>query len=242
MLACETISKTFGATSVLVDVSVRVTPGEATVIIGPSGSGKTTVLRSMAMLEPPSAGTIVLDGTHYDFPNGKPRNMRPIWPRVTMVFQQLFLWPHLTLAENCLLPSRLNGVSDAPVLFKKLVGEFALEEALERLPSEASFGERQRAALIRALLLNPRYLLLDEVTSALDVEQIEAVLRCLRKLKEQCVGICVVTHLLGLARRVADTVVFMERGRVLETGRAEILAAPREERVARFVSMLRSGE
>lgn len=241
MLIGEGIKKTFAGEEVLHGVNLAVEPGNITVLIGPNGGGKSTLLKALSLLEPPDEGTIRIDEEHeYRFPLGPDRKILPPWPRVTAVFQQLFLWPHLTLRQNITLPARKRRKLDRGEALAKLIKLFDMSHFIDRYPNQTSLGQRQRAALARALILNPSYLILDEITSALDVEQIRTILTHLRALRDEGVGILVVTHLPGFARRVADRVVFLDEGRVIEEGGPELIDAPRNERVRRFLSMYKS--
>lgn len=240
MIIGRGISKSFGQASVLRDVDVEVHPGEITVIIGPSGSGKSTMLRALSLLEPPDAGSITIDDRVFEFPlrNGTVPN--PPWPYVTVVFQQLFLWPHLTLRQNIDLPATENGRAEYREDIQELVEEFELEPFIGRYPNEVSLGQRQRAALVRAIALKPRYLLLDEITSALDIEHVSKVLNRLERLQAENTGILVITHLIGFARRSADRVIFLENGQVLASGGPSLLVSPENERLRKFLSLVES--
>lgn len=221
---------------------IKVKPGELVALIGPSGSGKTTALKALCLLDEPTAGKIKLDDKTYEFPlAGGIENISPKpWPHVTAVFQQFFLWPHLTLKQNILLP-----VEDKypPEQVKKhldeLVELFDMRHFINRYPNETSGGQKQRAALARALMLNPKYILLDEITSALDVEQNAKVLECLQILKKRGIGILLITHLINFARQAADQVVFIDEGKVLETGSAKILDKPQHPRFKQFMEMVK---
>jgi polar amino acid transport system ATP-binding protein len=237
MLTGKGLRKRFARHDVLNGVDACVPPGSITAIIGPSGGGKSTLLRAMALLDPPDAGTVEMDGTVYAFPsaaNGKPMP----WPLVTIVFQQLFLWPHLTLRDNIELPLRLRHVSPSDHEVDLLLARFELDAIADRYPNEVSIGQRQRGALVRALALRPRYLLLDEITSALDVEHVGRVLEQLMLERSRGMGVLLVTHLIGFARRAADTIFFMEHGAITEQGSASVLSQPRTERLARFLSLV----
>lgn len=226
---------------VLKKVSAGVKPGEITALIGPSGSGKSTFLRMLSLLEHPDEGVISLDDQNYEFPlvNGKQDHRFP-WPLLTIVFQQLFLWPHLTIRKNIMLPlQNVNGAGKNEQV-EELINYFELEDFVDRFPNEASLGQRQRAAIVRALALNPKYLLLDEVTSALDVEHVGKLLQRLKLLKSQGTAIMLVTHLIGFARQSADQVVFMEDGEITEYGGPQLLTSPKSERVAKFLSLIHS--
>lgn len=212
--------------------------GGITVLIGPSGTGKTTLLRCLALLDPPRGGEISVDDQSYVFPDANGGNPPAPWPMLTAVFQQLFLWPHLTLRENILLPVRLRGEQNGHEELDKLIEAFDMQAFINRYPNEASLGQRQRVALARALMLKPRYLLLDEITSALDVEQIAKILGYLKTLRGQNIGIFLITHLLGFAKHAADQILFMADGTIAERGGPEILKDPKTERLFQFLSVI----
>ncbi|MDD3030119.1 MAG: ATP-binding cassette domain-containing protein [Alphaproteobacteria bacterium] len=222
----------------LKDISLTVSPGELTVLIGPSGAGKTTLLRCMALLENPQQGEICIDDERLVYPLESQKTFTPPWPKVTVVFQQLFLWPHLTLRENILLPTKHRKDPTIPDKLEALIHAFDMQGFIDKYPNEASLGQRQRVALARALILEPHYLLLDEITSSLDVEQIAKLLSYLKSLRGQNIGIFIITHLLSFARHTADRVFFMADGRIEESGTASILRAPQTERLAQFLSVV----
>jgi len=219
-------------------VDLDITPGEITVLIGPSGTGKTTLLRCLALLDDPKRGEIKIDDQSFTFPAPSTGNPSAPWPMLTAVFQQLFLWPHLTLRENIILPVRLRGKKDNVEELDKLIEAFDMQDFIDNYPNEASLGQRQRVALARSLMLKPRYLLLDEITSALDVEQIAKILSYLKTLRGQDLGIFLITHLLGFARHTADQVLFMADGKIMERGSPDILKNPQTERLFQFLSVI----
>jgi ABC-type polar amino acid transport system ATPase subunit len=238
MLAARNLSFSYPDKPVFKNVDIEVNPGGITVLIGPSGTGKTTLLRCLALLEPPQTGEIRVDDEvfKYPWPAGKP--FVPPWPKLTTVFQQLFLWPHLTLRENILLPVRRRGHKDMDGELENLIESFDMKEFINSYPNEASLGQRQRVALARALMLQPHYVLLDEITSALDVEQIAKILSYLKGLRGKNIGIFIITHLLGFARHAADKVVFMADGVIAESGGPDILRNPQTERLGQFLSVI----
>lgn len=235
MLVADDLTKRYGSTLALEHASLSVSPGELTVVLGPSGSGKTTLLRCLSLLELPQSGRLHVDEMTYSFPT---RAMdRPLFPKVGAVFQSLALWPHLTLRQNILLPLRVLGLEAENLAYvTRLMATFDMEGFADRLPHRASGGERQRAALVRALALRPSYLLLDEITSALDVEQVAVVLQELQRLKREGTGILLITHLIHFARQAADRFVFLSEGRVLESGAIKELTEPRHPRLQWFLN------
>lgn len=239
MLSAHAISKSQGGRPVLSGVDAVVKPGGLTAVVGPSGSGKSTLLRALALTDPPDAGRIEVDGRAYAFPASG--ELAPPWPEVTVVFQQFFLWPHLTLRGNIELPLRCARKPEAEIAetVAGLAKTFAMDEFLDRHPNEVSGGQQQRAALARALALKPRYLFLDEITSALDLEQSRVLFGHLRELREEGIGLLLVTHFLGFVREEADAVLFLDGGTVSEAGGREILASPRTERLRRFLDVAR---
>jgi len=238
MLIGENITKTCPGAIALSGVSVTVKPGRVTAVIGPSGSGKTTLIRSLALLDPPDSGRITIDGQRFEYPASGP-SLLPPWPRVTVVFQQLFLWPHLTLRENIVLPLRLRG--NPATGLPEMVELFGMADFIDRYPNEVSVGQRQRAALARAAILNPTYILLDEITSALDIEQTGVITRYLVSLRDRGIGLLLVTHLIGFARRLltrreGDELLFLENGKVVASGGIDLLTSTDHPRLREFLA------
>lgn len=240
MLKAQCLNKSFGNTITLRDVSADFKPGEITALIGPNGCGKSTLLRALSLLDPPDSGTVIVDEVPYVFPSSNGKNITLPWPKLTMVFQQLFLWPHLTIRQNITLPlEMLKGECDGNV--DKLIDLMEMKEYVDRYPNQVSLGQRQRASIARALALEPKYLLLDEITSALDVEQISTILEHLKVLRDEGTCIVLVTHLIGFAKSAADQIVFIKNGKIEESGTSSILTAPRTTDLRKFLSLLETG-
>ena len=216
--------------------------GKISVVIGPSGSGKTTLVRALSLLDPPTSGCVTIDGERYDFPRGKGSPaIKPPWPRLTVVFQQHFLWPHLTLRQNIVLPASRRSSGSPPVA--ELIAMFDMGDWVDRYPNEVSLGQRQRVALARAFALDPEYVLLDEITSALDVEQTAVVVKHLLSLRSRGIGMLVVTHLLAfarelLARNEGDMIYLLDDGSVAGKGGLEFFEKPGSDRASEFLSSM----
>lgn len=225
MLSAKKLYKEVNGKYILWSVDISIEQGRITSLIGPSGSGKTSLLNALSFVDIPKSGTIILDNEVYDFPESRPAPS----PKVAVVFQQLFLYPHLTLRENINVSGRM-----CPGEVNILIAAFNMDEFVDRYPNQVSVGEKQRAALARAIALKPKYLLLDEATSALDMEQIEDVVTYLKKLKLQGVGILVVTHSSQLVKKISDYIIFMDRGQVVESGK-DVLIKPKENRTKEFL-------
>lgn len=236
MLIANKITKSYEHNQILKGVDIKIEAGKITSLIGPSGCGKTTTLRTLSMLDFPDSGEIILDDKKYSFPMNQNALISP-WPIISVVFQQLFLWPHLTIRQNILMP--MKGSFDAEY-FNELVDTFQIKDLLERYPNQVSLGQRQRIAFIRALILKPKYLLLDEITSALDVEQIAEVLKYIQILKKRGVGILIVTHLLNFAQKASDQIIFMDDGKIIEADGKELLEKPKQPRVQQFLSLVKT--
>ncbi len=245
LLVVDGVVKRYGPDTVLDRVTLSVAAGQVMVVIGPSGSGKSTLLRCVALLEPVQRGRILFDGgvaatgTEESGPRADPAALRR---DVGMVFQSFNLFPHLTVLENVTLaPRRVRGMTpgDAETLAVELLRRVGLEDKRDVHPSRLSGGQQQRVAIARALAMRPRVMLFDEVTSALDPELVGEVLKTMRGLAEQGMTMLVVTHEMGFARDVADDVIFMDRGAIVERGAPDrIFAAPAEARTRAFLERL----
>ena len=240
MLKGSGLAKSYKGQQILHDIDLQLEAGEIAVIIGPSGSGKTTLLKLLAMLELPDRGTIGVDDWQCQFPLKDSRQFVPPWPKLTVVFQQLFLWPHMTLLENITMPLQLRQKEGKSERVAELIELFDMGGFVDRYPNEASLGQKQRAALVRALVLEPKYLLLDEITSSLDVEQVAIILAHLKQLAQRGIGILTITHLLHFALEAADRVIFLDDGQIIEHGGKEVLLSPQKERVKKFLSVIQA--
>ncbi|BAE86067.1 hypothetical protein DSY4278 [Desulfitobacterium hafniense Y51] len=239
VILLEGLHKHFGHLHVLKGIDLQVKTGEKLVVIGPSGSGKSTLIRCMNLLEKPSSGKVVVDGveiTAHKAPVAKVRQS------VAMVFQQFNLYPHKTVLENLTLaPTLIKGVSkeEAEVSGMAILERVGLKVKANAYPSQLSGGQQQRVAIARALNMKPKIMLFDEPTSALDPEMIQEVLDVMVDLAHEGITMVVVTHEMGFARQVADRVLFMDEGEVLETGTPEhFFTNPTHERTKLFLSRI----
>jgi ABC-type polar amino acid transport system ATPase subunit len=235
MVQARDVEKYYGDFAALRRVSLDVREGEVVVICGPSGSGKSTFLRCINGLERIQRGDIVVDGMSVRDPR---TNMKRLRSEVGMVFQSFNLYPHMTALRNITLaPLKVRGMNrdEADAVAHELLRKVGIPEKAERYPSELSGGQQQRVAIARALAMRPKVMLFDEATSALDPEVIHEVLNVMLTLAREGMTMVVVTHEMGFAREVADRVVFMDEGVIVETGEPKtFFASPREERTRRF--------
>ncbi|GGG17232.1 arginine ABC transporter ATP-binding protein [Caldovatus sediminis] len=235
----DRVNKWFGALHVLRDVSLAVAPGERVVVCGPSGSGKSTMIRCINRLEKHQEGRIVVDGIEL---TDDLRALDAIRREVGMVFQSFNLFPHLTVLENCTLAPiwvRRMPRKEAEELAMELLTRVKIPEQALKYPGQLSGGQQQRVAIARALCMRPKIMLFDEPTSALDPEMIKEVLDVMVELAETGMTMMVVTHEMGFARQVADRVVFMDRGEIVEVGTPdEIFNDPKTDRLRLFLSQI----
>jgi len=241
------LSKFFGSVQVLHGIDLTVKQGEIVCLIGPSGSGKSTLLRCINQLEGAQEGIVRVDGViqGWSVKNGKlhelsSREVIAQRSHIGMVFQRFNLFPHLTALENIIeAPIHVRGIRRADAIEHacELLTNVGLESKREAYPSELSGGQQQRVAIARALAMKPRLMLFDEPTSALDPELVSEVLNVMKSLAESGMTMIVVTHELGFAREVADRVVFMDQGRIVEDGPPEeLLTSPKNSRTKSFIS------
>ena len=242
------IRKSFGGMTALQDVSLSVAKGEVVCIIGPSGCGKSTLLRTANWLTPADAGEVRLDGELVGtVPDMRSTSMQAsslnaVRERIGMVFQQFNVWPHMNVLENVVCPQMIVAKRDRDIAEKKALDaltEVGLENKKTDWPDNLSGGQKQRLAIARVLAMDPVLMLLDEPTSALDPELVSGVLAVLKKLAEKGMTMIIVTHELGFARSVADRVVFMEGGQIIEDGSPDtILRSPSTKRLQFFLEKL----
>jgi polar amino acid transport system ATP-binding protein len=246
MVKAEGVHKRFGRLEVLKGINLEVARGEVMCLLGPSGSGKSTFLRCINHLEKINSGRLSVDGelVGYRESGGKLHELREdVISRkrseIGMVFQQFNLFPHMTAAQNVMLaPVRVKGLTRAQARDKavELLGQVGLSDKIDTYPVALSGGQQQRVAIARALAMEPKLMLFDEPTSALDPELVGDVLDAMRLLAHNGMTMIVVTHEIGFAREVADTVVFMDEGVVVETGKPdEVLNNPRHDRTKTFL-------
>ncbi|MEB3158981.1 MAG: amino acid ABC transporter ATP-binding protein [Synechococcus sp.] len=241
-ISAHAITKSYGtAHPALDDVSLEVAPGEVLVVMGPSGSGKSTLIRTFNGLETIDSGVIDVLGFRLDS-EADPRQIQRIRRRVGMVFQQFNLFPHLSILDNITLaPMRVQqvGRSQANQQAMALLEQMGIQEQASKYPAQLSGGQQQRVAIARALALKPEVMLFDEPTSALDPERVKEVLDAMRALAQQGMTMVVVTHELGFAQEVADRVLFMDAGRVVECSDSKtFFTQAKEERTRRFLQQI----
>lgn len=233
------VNKWFGDFHVLKDIDLTVRTGERVVICGPSGSGKSTVVRCINRLEEHQKGTIKVDDIEL---TSDAASVAAIRSEVGMVFQQFNLFPHLTVLENLMLgPMKARGLSraDADARARKYLDRVRIPEQADKRPGQLSGGQQQRVAIARSLCMEPKVMLFDEPTSALDPEMISEVLDVMVELAQEGMTMVVVTHEMGFARKVADNMVFMDGGEIVETGPpADFFQAPKSERCRTFLSQI----
>ncbi|MGL4606143.1 MAG: amino acid ABC transporter ATP-binding protein [Eubacteriaceae bacterium] len=233
------LKKTFGELEVLKDINLDVKEREVICIIGPSGSGKSTLLRCINALEEASSGTVTVDGNEI---TGTHADINKYRQNIGMVFQQFNLFPHMTVLKNISFAPvslKLKTQAEAEETARKLLERVDLSEKAEVYPEQLSGGQQQRVAIARALAMNPDVMLFDEPTSALDPEMVGEVLNVMKKLARDGMTMVVVTHEMGFAREVADRVIFIDEGYIVEEGPPnEVFGNPQNERTINFLNMV----
>ncbi|MGD8192406.1 amino acid ABC transporter ATP-binding protein [Brevibacillus ginsengisoli] len=243
MIAIRNLKKRFGSLEVLKDISLEVDKGKVVVIIGPSGSGKTTLLRCLNVLEQPDGGQIEIHNTKLDFNKRVDKSQIVTLRKQTgMVFQNYNLFPHMTAIENVMEgPVTVQGQSKEAARQKaeKLLAKVGLSTHANKFPAQLSGGQQQRVGIARALAMDPNVMLFDEPTSALDPELVGEVLKAIKELAQEGMTMVIVTHEMTFAREVADEVIFMDHGVIVEYGKPEkLFSAPEHERTKQFLKLL----
>ena len=239
IISLSQVSKYFGQFQALNKVSLEIQTGERVVVCGPSGSGKSTMIRCINRLEEHDEGTIIVDGIEL---TEDVKDIASIRRNIGMVFQQFNLFPHLTVLDNLTLAplkARKMSRSEATKLAKHYLDLVHIPEQAEKYPSQLSGGQQQRVAIARSLCMEPKIMLFDEPTSALDPEMIKEVLDVMIELAEGGMTMIVVTHEMGFAKRAADSIVFMDKGEIVESANTEeFFAAPKSDRTKLFLSQI----
>jgi len=238
MIKLENVHKSFGKNEVLKGINLHIEQGQVVVIIGPSGSGKSTVLRTMNYLEEPTSGKVIVDGM--DLSDKKKLN--DVRAEVGMVFQNFNLFPHMTVMENLTLAQtkvRKTSMEEAKKIGQALLDRVGLADKANAYPDSLSGGQKQRVAIARALAMKPKVMLFDEPTSALDPEMVSEVLDVMKSLAEEGMTMVIVTHEMGFAKKVADRVLFVDGGLILEDNIPErVFDAPTNERTKSFLDKI----
>lgn len=240
LVSLDQVHKYYGENHVLKGVDLKVEAGEVVSIIGRSGSGKSTLLRCMNGLEAYQKGAVIVDNQAVEDDDYK---LRLLSRSVGMVFQNFNLFPHMTVGENVMLATKLvmkKSSAESEMLAKELLEKVGLADKFSAYPGNLSGGQQQRVAIARSLAMSPKVLLCDEITSALDPELVGEVLKVLEKLKQEGMTLILVTHEMNFARDVGDRVVFMNQGRVWETGQSdEVFSNPQTEELQSFLAAVR---
>lgn len=238
MIKLENVHKSFGKNEVLKGIDLHIEKGQVVVIIGPSGSGKSTVLRTMNYLEEPTSGKVIVDGMDLSDKS----NLNEVRAEVGMVFQNFNLFPHMTVMENLTLAQtkvRKTSSDEAKKIGQALLDRVGLGDKANAYPDSLSGGQKQRVAIARALAMKPKVMLFDEPTSALDPEMVREVLDVMKSLAEEGMTMVIVTHEMGFAKEVADRVLFVDGGLILEDDTPEnVFDAPTNERTKLFLSKI----
>ena len=239
MISLENVNKWYGQFHVLKDINLQVKPRERIVLCGPSGSGKSTTIRCINHLEEHQQGRIVVDGIHL---NDDVRNIERVRTEVGMVFQHFNLFPHLTVLQNCTLAPiwvRKTAKKEAEALAMHYLERVRIAEHAHKFPGQLSGGQQQRVAIARALCMDPIAMLFDEPTSALDPEMINEVLDVMVELAQEGMTMMVVTHEMGFARKVANRVIFMDEGKIIEdTRKDDFFNNPQSDRAKDFLAKI----
>lgn len=238
MIELKDVRKSFGKNEVLKGINLQIDKGEVVVIIGPSGSGKSTVLRTMNYLEEPTSGHVIVDGMDLSDKN----KLNAVRTEVGMVFQNFNLFPHMTVLDNLTLAPvnvRKTDKKESQDIAMKLLERVGLADKAQMYPDSLSGGQKQRVAIARALAMKPKVMLFDEPTSALDPEMVREVLDVMKSLADEGMTMVIVTHEMGFAKEVADRVLFVDGGQILEDGTpVQVFDAPSSDRTKLFLSKI----
>ena len=238
MIELKDVRKSFGKNEVLKGINLQIDKGEVVVIIGPSGSGKSTVLRTMNYLEEPTSGHVIVDGMDLSDKN----KLNAVRTEVGMVFQNFNLFPHMTVLDNLTLAPvnvRKTDKKEAQDIAMKLLERVGLADKAQMYPDSLSGGQKQRVAIARALAMKPKVMLFDEPTSALDPEMVREVLDVMKSLADEGMTMVIVTHEMGFAKEVADRVLFVDGGQILEDGTpAQVFDTPSSDKTKLFLSKI----
>ncbi|GAB1669927.1 arginine ABC transporter ATP-binding protein ArtP [Mannheimia haemolytica] len=230
----------YGSNQALFDINLEIEKGDTVVLLGPSGAGKSTLIRTLNLMEVPQSGTLVIANHQFDLTAKTDSKAVSLLRReVGMVFQQYHLWPHLTVMQNLIeAPMKVFGLSkeEAVARAKGHLARLRLSEFAERFPLHLSGGQQQRVAIARALMMQPQVLLFDEPTAALDPEITAQVVDIIKELQSTGITQVIVTHEVGVARKVASKVVYMEKGTIIEQGDVSCFESPKTEQFAQYLS------
>lgn len=233
MIEAKNIAKYYAEKQILKDLSFTLNTNSITVLFGPSGSGKTTLLRCLALLDYPEMGELKIFDNSYLFNQPQKVQFEP-HSKINLVYQQLFLYPHLSNKENILLA--LDDLDEKKQqLFQELVELLDIEEVINNYPNQSSLGQKQRVAIARVLILEPEYILFDEITSALDIVQTNKIIQLIKNLKSKGIGSLIVSHNMHFIENIADNIIFLEQGEIKEMGDVEILQKPVSKSLKEFL-------
>lgn len=234
MIKANYLQRTINNHNILTDVSLEIPTSSITILFGPSGSGKTTLCRCLSLLDKPDKGELEILGEKYSFPNHTTIKKLP-YPQIGFVYQQLFLWPHLTNKQNILLSFGKQAFKKEN-LFNELTTLLEIDKIVDRFPNEISLGQKQRVAIARTLILEPEFIFLDEITSALDLVQTKKIGNLLLALKEKGIGILLITHNVEFFKKIATDFIFLQDGKIIESGDISFLNSPVNIKLKNFLS------